>query len=384
MKNASGLGGIYHKGDGLLYGQYTSKEGKRKSVYQKKKETEKEFRLRFNKIIEENENNNNTDFESKETLNDILERHIEMKHNDGITSGVTYLRNMETLSQLNKTCRDIMNKPISQITVEDIENCKPYMRLYSASCIEKQWILLKKGFKIAFQRRKIPFNPMEDEEMTKPISLKKTEKKEALSRDEYRKLLNILDTDLLEHKYRNIIKLQAITGMRIGEVLGIKITDIDRKNKTIHIQRTLTKNEDGTVIIGDTTKTYSKTLQRDNGERYFPITPEIDELISRELSNGLMNVEGMLFYDYGNNRLISPAEINSQLRRINEKYNITDKPFSSHILRHTYATTLNDSGVDFTVIQYLLGHIDGSSITRDTYISVNKEHIEDEIKKIDK
>ncbi len=51
------------------------------------------------------------------------------------------------------------------------------MRKYSNSTIDKIWISLKKGFKIAYARRKIPYNIMEDETLTKPISKKKKQLK---------------------------------------------------------------------------------------------------------------------------------------------------------------------------------------------------------------
>ena len=52
--------------------------------------------------------------------------------------------------------------------------------------------------------------------------------------------------------YKNIILLQLATGMRIGEVLARKLTDIDFKNKTFKIDDTLTQDENygvDTIVI---------------------------------------------------------------------------------------------------------------------------------------
>lgn len=71
--------------------------------------------------------------------------------------------------------------------------------------------------------------------------------------------------------------------------------------------------------------------------------------------------------------IMGKYEINSWLKRLNKKYTITTLDLSSHNLRHTYITRLKETGVDIKIIQYLVGHVEGSSITNDIYTSVSKE-----------
>lgn len=68
---------------------------------QKKKETVKDFKARVTKI--KNELNLGTYIcKSAETVVTIAKQHIENKHNDGITSGRSYKRDLETLEQIKK------------------------------------------------------------------------------------------------------------------------------------------------------------------------------------------------------------------------------------------------------------------------------------------
>ena len=86
--------------------------------------------------------------------------------------------------------------------------------------------------------------------------------------------------------------------------------------------------------------------------------------------------------DYENNSFISYQEINSWLDRLNKKYHITDKSLSSHVLRHSKITRMQEAGVALPVIQYIVGHVEGSNITNEVYTSVSLDFVNNEIKKV--
>ena len=156
-EKGNGEGTIYiNKKTGLLIGQYVV-DGKRKSVYQKKKEKKTDFKKRFTKIIN-SLNEGSYIGKSNETLYEILEQHINQKHIDGITSDNSFRKDKETLKEIEDTCKDFIYKPIQKVSIEDIEKDKIFIRRYSQSVVDKIWALLKKGFKLAFSRRKINFN----------------------------------------------------------------------------------------------------------------------------------------------------------------------------------------------------------------------------------
>ena len=276
----NGEGTIYVSSKtGLYVGQYVI-DGKRKSVYQKKNEKAGDFKARFNKIIMSITDGTYIS-KSSETLETIIERHIEQKNKDGITSTNSYKRDKETLEQIRKCCCNFIYKPVQKVTLYDIEKSKEKMKQYKKSGIDRAWRLLFKGFRIASSpsNRLIPYNIMDDENLKKPVAEIITEKVKPLTVAEEKRLNEILDNEERNHPYRNIVKLELITAMRIGEALARSINNIDKENKKLLINNTLTEDTDGTVILGEHTKTYNKTTGIDEGIRNFPISKEIDEII---------------------------------------------------------------------------------------------------------
>lgn len=380
-EKGNGQGTIYKSSrTGLYVGQYVI-DYKRHSVYQRKNEKIGDFKKRFNDIL--SSINQGTHIEkSNEIFIEILKNHVEQKHHDGITSDSGYLRELYIVSSIEKSCSNFINKPIQKVTINDIEKSKACLREYAQTSIDKAWRLLNKTFKIGISRRKILFNPMDDETLSKPISKKDKIKVEALTIPEERRLRKILNTSERNHQYRNIILLQLCTGMRIGEVLSRSKNDIDFKNHYLSIHNTLTKDENGKVILGKHTKTYNKRTGIDSGKRLITINNEIEQILREQIDSKVTNIYNLLFWDYKTNSFISHYEINAYLKRINKKYNITKLNLSSHNLRHTYITRLREAGVDMKVIQHLVGHVEGSSITNDVYTSISKEFIEKELKKV--
>ena len=119
----------------------------------------------------------------------------------------------------------------------------------------------------------------------KPKSEQIDEKVEALSIDEQKAFLKILEK---ETRYKDIFTIALYTGMRMGEILALKKEDIDFKNKVIHIKRTLTKTLNGQAKLGDTTKTY-------NSVRDIPITNLIESCLKHAISNMFFNINNLIF-----------------------------------------------------------------------------------------
>lgn len=380
-EKGNGEGTIYtNKKTGLLIGQYTV-GGKRKSVYQKKNEKTTDFKKRFNAIL--TSVNNGTYIEkSNQTFIDILKKHVEQKNLDGITSDSSYVRDINTVKAIEKTCNNFINKPIQKIQVEDLIEAKKNIRKYAQTTVDKIWIFIKKTFEIAISRRLIVFDITKDEALKKPFSEKEKKKIQALTKKEQNKLESILDNEERKHKYRNIVRLQLETGMRIGETLARAKDNINKKNNTFLINNTLTKDKDGNIILGKHTKTYNRNTGEDSGARIWKMNSVIKEIAFEQLSQKITNIHGLLFWDYENNTFISYQEINAWLRRINEKYKITKKSLATHVLRHSAIQRMREAGMDMKVIQYLVGHVEGSKMTDDVYTDITDEFVEQELKKL--
>lgn len=343
-------------GEGTIYfsetlkkwvAQYVEPSGKRKTMTQKKNEKVSDFKKRFSNII--NEINNNTYIASNDTsLYNILNDYFESKYKTGITSARTYKRNTDSLKLLEKTCKNFIYKPIQKVTVLEVKKALPNFteletidsqtnetvaKIYSQNVIDKLYMILNKGFKIAISERIIQYNIMDNESIQKPKSKKENKKVEALTIDEQKKIVSVLENS--NHKYKNIILLSLFTGMRIGEVLALSRDNIDLKANALQIERTLTRDKNDKVILGSKTKTKA-------GQRTIFLSDNARLICKNSINSNITNIYNLVFYDYEKNTFITPNEINCFLQRLNQKHKFCNH-IHTHMLRHTFATRCIES-----------------------------------------
>jgi len=361
-----------------IYQYYVEGESGRKTMTQKKNETSRDFKKRVTELKSKLDNGSYI-AKSKDTFIQILEKHIEQKYKDNIVGNSSYERDLYTKKQIEKTCKNFINKSIQKITVDDIEDAKDEIRKYANNSIDKIWRFLYKTFDIAVSRRKILFNPMNDSSLNKPISNNATKKIEALTLEEEQKVNNYLDAISDKETYKLITLLQLNTGMRIGEILALSLDCINLEKNTITVYRTITK-ENGKYVLGKHTKTYNRKTNIDKGKRVFPMTSKAREIIKEILNTNIANMNKLLFWDYSKNDLISPKRINDFLNSLDKEHTINN--FTTHKLRHTFITRCQERGIPLVVIQAMVGHIEGSAVTNDTYTSVSLAFMNEQIKKI--
>lgn len=386
-------------GEGTLYYSETLKKwigqfwngNKRVTLTQKKNETVKSFKDRYYKSKQEAEDGVYIE-KSKESISSLAKAYIEQKRLDEDVSPRSYRRKLNTLKQIEKTCNNFCYIPIQNVTIKHIEKAKEKIKEYSNSEIDKMWQLLKKVFSIACSpsRKILIYNLMQDENLKKPISKKKTKKVKPLTVKEFQRLNEILDNEERNHKYRNIVKMQGISGMRIGEVLARSINDYDPKKQLFNVHNTLTQDENYHVIWSEHTKNYNKATQEDEGQRYLPLNTKSElfnslvTIIKEQQNKKINNVRNLLFWDYEKNDFVSPNNVNNWLKRLNTKYKICNEELTTHRLRHTAITNWAKLGIPLKVIQYFAGHVKGSSVTEKTYIDISLEFSTEILNKLSK
>ena len=269
----------------------------------------------------------------------------------------TYYRTMETV----KLCKEINDIPVQKIDSTAIKQLLLSKVDYANSTIKKMYIILNQCFKEALKRKIIIDNPMLD--VRKPKSTKKTKKIRALTLDEQKKLVEVIRNENVRYAEQMLISM--FTGMRMGEINALSVNDLNLDFNFINIDKTISKGEHGEAFVNDTAKT-------ENGNRQIPINETVRPVIEKIISEYKATDDNVLFHTSAGT-LIATSVVNTEFRRIVNKYGIQDKTvkgdLSLHSLRHTYATRCIESGMPPKVLQHLMGHSD-IKVTLDTYADV--------------
>lgn len=372
--------------NGTYIYRWTDDKGKRHSVYAP---TLEELRKLEEQIVVDKHDGIRADMKGM-SLNDLYDLWTQLKKGikDSTFKNYMYMYELFVMPVFGK-------KRIIDIKKSDVRRF--YNQLaddkgLKVATIDNIHNVLHQVFQVAVDDDMIRMNPTDN--MLKELKMShgfQQEKKKALTIEQQELFFNYLrNTPKYLHWYP-VFFIMANTGMRVGEITGLRWCDVDLDNGIISVNHTLVyynhRDEKGCYYSINTPKSKA-------GWRDIPMTNAVKEAFLlqkayREEAELVCNsrVEGyddFIFVNKDGN-VQNQGTLNKAIQRIMRDCNgeilngadlskeLTLLPhFSCHILRHTFATRLCESGINLKVIQSVLGHADVST-TMNIYIDVTNE-----------
>ena len=360
-KRANGEGNIRKRSDGRWEGRYTAGHdpvtGKRitKNVLGK---TQAEVREKLRRTIEETRGLDVArageyttgqwlevwfnDYamlkvrpSSHQTYRGYLDHHIK-----------PYIGNIPLTKLSSLDLQRLYKKLLSDGRVDRIESKKQPKGL-SAKTVRNIHQIISSALKLAVEQKLIARNPAEG------CALPKVERKEMQTLP-----VEQLTSFLREAKESGVYEMYYIdlaTGLRRGELLGLKWSDIDLEKGDLRVQRQIGRI-DGKII--------EMPLKTKNAYRTLPLSADaINVLMQQRRKTG--NSEWVFLSPTGGP--MSPDSVLHMLHRILKRAGLPKVRF--HDLRHTFATLALQNGVDIKTVSGMLGHF-SAGFTLDTYAHV--------------
>jgi integrase/recombinase XerD len=225
-----------------------------------------------------------------------------------------------------------------------------FQRKMRSSSVNRKISSIKSFYIFLVKRNFVKNSPLND------LVTPKQEKylPESMSEAEVDKLLNSPDvSNKIENRDKAMIEMLYATGMRISELVNLKITDVDMKRCVVKVFGKGSKER--LVPFGETAldslKSYLNDREQSSSKEIF-------------LSNRGKKMTRVAFWQ----------RVKIYLIRENLKNSI-----SPHTLRHAFATHLLNRGADLRSVQLLLGHSDLS--TTQIYTHIAKQRLSDVLKK---
>lgn len=262
----------------------------------------------------------------------------------------------------------------------------------SIATVENVHNVLQQVFQYAVDDDLLRKNPCDRvlKEIKLACSNLKAEKKRALSMTQQINFLRFIYEDERYHHWYPTFFIMVNTGLRVGELTGLRWQDIDLERGLIDVNHTLVyfdhKDNKGLYFSVNTPKTingYRKVVMTEAVKEAFRMEKEYQETAGLVSKDEIDGYDDFIFINrFGH--VQHQGTLNKALRRIIRDFNVdaaargvTDPNdmlphFSCHILRHTYATRAVESGVSVKYVQVQMGHSEIQT-TLDYYVSSTQE-----------
>lgn len=354
----------------LLYQyRYTNPSGKRITVYAPTlsllREKEEDIKKALNANVDYNK--------GLVSMKSLIERYLHLKQNIRPQTMQTYWYFANIIFQ-----HPISSQPINSIKTSQ---AKQWLIELKEEGIAYNTILhlrslAKSAFQMAYEEDVLTKNPFD---FKIDVLSNDSKKREALTIEQQNQIKVFLQTQPYYSHVYDVFVILLGTGLRVSELCGLTISDIDFQNKRIYINKQILRDKHGNRHVS-----VPKTK---NGARTIPMLPEVEAsfrsvLNTHKKEREVVQVDGysgFVFFNKSGN-VTTSDNIESSLRYTSKKYNEVYKPdppiyLSAHVLRHTFCTNLALKNINIKSLQYLMGH-SSVKLTLDLYSHVNYEQAE--------
>ncbi len=285
----------------------------------------------------------------------------------------------------------IKDSPLYGIKLHNLKSIhiqRYYNTLYengkTSSQIKNLNKLLKKFFFYAVDEGYLLKNPCTSKSLTIPGEVTQEDTDIEIFNDEE---IEAIKKALEGHRLKPLILLALGTGLRQGELLGLKWSNVDLKNKEIKVEQAI---KAVTIINSDGSRKYEireQPLKTKNSIRTMPIPSNLIPILEKhalkqkeeKLKAGPLYNDSNYVFTTATGNPIDTRNLLRAYERLLKKAGVSYRKF--HTLRHTYATKLFEKGVPLKTVQMLLGHSD-ISVTANIYTHVMPEKKIDAAEKI--
>ena len=242
---------------------------------------------------------------------------------------------------------------------------------YRTSTIYQARITLYNMLDYAYQNDVIMKNPCNG--MVKSDIGKPSQKKEALTLERQKKFVKGIEGNTYEYQYKFLLQ----TGLRTGELVGLKWSDIDFDSRTVSINRSMEyRHSTGEWRIGEP--------KSKSGYRTIPLTDETIEILKKQKQkNSNFKIIPLEWREFvflcKKGTPVKNSTYDTMLFKLCEKIGMPK--FSMHVLRHTFATRCIEAGMKPKTLQTILGHAN-IGITMNLYVHTTEDEKQKEIEKI--
>ena len=257
------------------------------------------------------------------------------------------------INSFSKWSLKYLGQPIKKLLKADVNQYISFLfkQGLKSSSVNRKISTIKSFYIYLIKKKIITLSPVEDISMPK----KETYLPVSMSEIEVEKLLNSPKLNIhIERRDKAMIEMLYATGMRISELVNLKLTDIDNKRLVV------------------------KVLGKGQKERLIPYGEEAADALNSYLNDREKSNIKETFLSNRGTKITRGAfwnRIKIYLNRENLKASI-----SPHTLRHAFATHLLNRGADLRSVQILLGHSDLSTTQIYTHIAkqrlgeIHKKH----------